>query len=104
MSEVVQGRTAGASRGRSLGPNLAKEVLAGQPAASVVAIDDETIATELQRIFATMRLRVYTNPDLVGCEVAGVVKNVIAIASGMAEGMGFGDNTRATLMRAAWRK
>ena len=45
-----------------------------------------------------MRLRVYTNPDVVGCEVAGVVKNVIAIASGMAEGMGFGDNTRATLI------
>ena len=64
----------------------------------MVAIDDEVIANELQRIFATMRLRVYTNPDMVGCEVAGVVKNVIAIASGMVEGMGFGENTRATLI------
>ena len=79
MSEVVQDELPGHPVAVLTGPNLAKEVLAGQPAASVVAIDDETIATELQRIFATMRLRVYTNPDLVGCEVAGVVKNVIAI-------------------------
>jgi glycerol-3-phosphate dehydrogenase (NAD(P)+) len=98
MSEVVQDELPGHPVAVLTGPNLAKEVLAGQPAASVVAINDEIIATELQRIFTTMRLRVYTNPDLVGCEVAGVVKNVIAIASGMAEGMGFGDNTRATLI------
>jgi glycerol-3-phosphate dehydrogenase (NAD(P)+) len=80
------------------GPNLAKEILGGQPAASVVAIDEPTIAAELQRIFSIATLRVYTNPDMIGCEVSGVVKNVIAIASGMAEGMGFGDNTRATLI------
>ncbi len=80
------------------GPNLAKEIMAGQPAASVVAIPDSTIAAELQRILTRPSLRVYTNPDVVGCEIAGVVKNVIAIASGMAEGMGFGDNTRATLI------
>ena len=63
-----------------------------------MAIDDVTIANELQRIFSRPSLRVYTNSDVVGCEVAGVVKNVIAIASGMAEGMGFGENTRATLI------
>ena len=80
------------------GPNLAKEILTGQPAASVVAIDDVTIGRELQRIFGRPSLRVYTNDDVIGCEVAGVVKNVIAIAAGMAEGMGFGDNTRATLI------
>jgi glycerol-3-phosphate dehydrogenase (NAD(P)+) len=80
------------------GPNLAKEILAGQPAASVVAVDDVTIGDELQRIFGRPSLRIYTNPDVVGCEVGGVVKNVIAIASGMAEGMGFGANTRATLI------
>lgn len=80
------------------GPNLAKEVIARQPAAAVVAIADRTIAQELQRVFAQPTLRVYTNPDVIGCEVAGVVKNVIAIAAGMAEGMGFGDNTRATLI------
>jgi glycerol-3-phosphate dehydrogenase (NAD(P)+) len=98
MSEVVNDELPGHPVAVLTGPNLAKEILAGQPAASVVAIDDEIIAAELQRIFGTMRLRVYTNPDIVGCEVAGVVKNVIAIASGMAEGMGFGDNTRATLI------
>jgi glycerol-3-phosphate dehydrogenase (NAD(P)+) len=64
----------------------------------VVAIDDDTIARELQRIFSNPRLLVYTNPDVVGCEVGGVVKNVIAIAAGMAAGMGFGDNTRATII------
>lgn len=98
MSQVVNDELPGHPVAVLTGPNLAKEILAGQPAASVVAIDDEVIANELQRIFATMRLRVYTNPDMVGCEVAGVVKNVIAIASGMVEGMGFGENTRATLI------
>lgn len=80
------------------GPNLAKEILGGQPAASVVAVDDRRVAHSLQRIFSRPHLRVYTNPDVTGCEVAGVVKNVIAIASGMAHGMGFGDNSRATLI------
>jgi glycerol-3-phosphate dehydrogenase (NAD(P)+) len=98
MSEVVVEELPGHPVAVLTGPNLAKEILSGQPAASVVAIDDDIIATELQRIFATERLRVYTNPDLVGCEVSGVVKNVIAIAAGMAEGMGFGDNTRATII------
>jgi glycerol-3-phosphate dehydrogenase (NAD(P)+) len=80
------------------GPNLAKEVLAGYPAASVVAMTDEAVAGELQRVFTTDAFRVYTNPDVIGCEVAGALKNVMAIASGMADGMGFGDNTRAALI------
>lgn len=80
------------------GPNLASEISVGQPAASVVAIDDAVIATALQELFSSPTFRVYTNPDVVGCEIAGVVKNVIAIASGMAMGMGFGDNTRASLI------
>ena len=98
MSEVTEDEMPGHPVAVLTGPNLAKEILAGQPAASVVAIDDVTIANELQRIFSRPSLRVYTNRDVVGCEVAGVVKNVIAIASGMAEGMGFGENTRATLI------
>jgi len=98
MSEVTSEAMPGHPVAVLTGPNLAKEILAGQPAASVVAVDDITIATELQRIFSRPSLRVYTNDDVVGCEVAGVVKNVIAIAAGMAEGMGFGDNTRATLI------
>jgi glycerol-3-phosphate dehydrogenase (NAD(P)+) len=98
MSEVTADEVPGHPVAVLTGPNLAKEILAGQPAASVVAIDDETIASELQRLFSVPTLRVYTNPDLVGCEVAGVVKNVIAIGAGMIEGMGFGENTRATLI------
>jgi glycerol-3-phosphate dehydrogenase (NAD(P)+) len=98
MTEVAADVMPGRPVGVMTGPNLAKEILAGQPAASVVAIPDATIAAELQRILTQPSLRVYTNPDVVGCEVAGVVKNVIAIAAGMAEGMEFGDNTRATLI------
>lgn len=98
MTEVLADEMPGHPIGVMTGPNLAKEIMAGQPAASVVAIPDSTIAAELQRILTQPSLRVYTNPDVVGCEVAGTVKNVIAIAAGMAEGMGFGDNTRATLI------
>lgn len=98
MSEVTADEIPGHPIAVLTGPNLAKEILGGQPAASVVAVDDATIGAELQRIFSRPSLRVYTNPDVVGCEVAGVVKNVIAIAAGMAEGMGFGDNTRATII------
>ena len=98
MSEVTADEMPGHPVAVLTGPNLAKEILSGQPAASVVSIDDETIARELQRIFSRPSLRIYTNPDVVGCEVGGVVKNIIAIAAGMAEGMGFGDNTRATLI------
>ena len=98
MSEVTSDVMPGHPVAVLTGPNLAKEILAGQPAASVVAINDDTIGGELQRIFSRPSLRVYTNADVIGCEVAGVVKNVIAIAAGMAEGMGFGDNTRATLI------
>jgi len=98
MSEVTAEEMPGHPVAVLAGPNLAKEILAGQPAASVVAIDDETIAHELQRIFTRPSLLIYTNPDVVGCEVSGVVKNIIAIAAGMAEGMGFGENSRATII------
>jgi glycerol-3-phosphate dehydrogenase (NAD(P)+) len=98
MSEVTRDEMPGHPVAVLTGPNLAKEILSGQPAASVVAIDDHDIAAELQRIFGRPTFRVYTNGDVVGCEVGGVVKNVIAIAAGMAEGMGFGDNTRATII------
>jgi len=98
MSQVVQDELPGHPVAVMTGPNLAREIMAGQPAASVVAVNDDIIGKELQRIFGTSRLRIYTNTDVIGCELAGVVKNVIAIASGMVEGMGFGDNTRATVI------
>jgi len=80
------------------GPNLAKEILAGDAAASVVATYDPVVADHLQRIFNTRLFRVYTNPDVVGCELGGAFKNVIAIAAGMADGLGAGDNTKATVI------
>lgn len=85
------------------GPNLVGEVVAGQPTASVVAASrggdaDGALAAELQRQFSTDSFRLYTNADLTGCELAGSLKNVIAIAAGMADGMGFGDNSRAALI------
>jgi glycerol-3-phosphate dehydrogenase (NAD(P)+) len=80
------------------GPNLAREIAEGQPAGAVLAFDDEVVAASLQDVFAAPHLRVYTNTDVVGCEIAGVVKNVIAIAAGMVEGLGFGDNTKATVI------
>jgi glycerol-3-phosphate dehydrogenase (NAD(P)+) len=101
MSEVVAQCWCGHAVGVLTGPNLAREVLAGQPSAAVIAMDDAEIARQLQELFSTERLRVYTNPDVVGCEIAGVVKNVMAIACGMATGLGFGDNTRAALITRA---
>jgi glycerol-3-phosphate dehydrogenase (NAD(P)+) len=80
------------------GPNLAKEVAAGQPTASVVAVRDDAVAEELQQVFFTPTLRVYTNPDVVGCEMAGALKNVLAIGAGIADGLGYGDNTKAALI------
>ncbi|MEP6626054.1 MAG: NAD(P)H-dependent glycerol-3-phosphate dehydrogenase, partial [Acidimicrobiia bacterium] len=80
------------------GPNLAREVAEGQPTASVVAIPDAETATELQGLFMTATFRVYTNPDVTGCEIAGALKNVVALAAGIAHGLGYGDNTKAALI------
>ena len=100
MSEVVC-EVAGVPRSRVAvvsGPNLAREIAAGQPAATVVACSDLDVATMLQNACLTGYFRPYTNVDVVGCELGGAVKNVIALATGMAEGMGFGDNTKASLI------
>jgi glycerol-3-phosphate dehydrogenase (NAD(P)+) len=98
MTEVVAEVLPGHVTGVLTGPNLAKEIMAGRPAASVIAMTDEAVADELQRVFNTPAFRVYTNPDVVGCEVAGALKNVMAIAAGISDGMGLGDNTKAALM------
>ena len=80
------------------GPNLAREVIAGQPTATVIAVADEWEAERLQKVFMGPTFRVYTNPDVVGCEAAGALKNVMAVAAGMAHGLGYGDNSMATLV------
>lgn len=98
MSQLVEELLPGHPVGVLTGPNLAKEILAGHAAASVIAMDDDNVAKALQRIFQVQLFRVYTNEDVVGCEMGGVLKNVIAIASGMADGLGAGDNTRAAVI------
>ena len=100
MSEVIAAVT-GAHADRVAvvsGPNLAREIAERQPAAGVVACIDEDAAGQLQQACHAPYFRPYTNPDVVGCELGGAVKNVIALAVGMAEGMGLGDNTRATII------
>jgi len=98
MTQVAAEIATGHPTGVLTGPNLAKEILAGHAAAAVLAMADEHISERLQDIFATDLFRVYTNVDVVGCEVAGAFKNVIALASGMADGLGTGDNTRAAVI------
>ena len=100
MTEVVAELT-GLPDGRIAvvsGPNLAREVAVEQPAASVVACADHDRAVWLQQLCQTAYFRPYSNVDVIGCELGGAVKNVIALACGMAVGMGFGDNTKASLV------
>jgi glycerol-3-phosphate dehydrogenase (NAD(P)+) len=100
MSEVI-GQVTGAGPERIgviSGPNLAREIAARQYSASVVACADEQAADRLQKACHTGYFRPYTNPDVIGCELGGAVKNIIALAVGIAVGMGLGDNTRAMLI------
>ncbi len=83
------------------GPNLAREVVEGQPTAAVVAMTDDETAKKIQTLFMSPTFRVYTNDDVVGCELGGALKNVMAIAAGMSDGLGFGNNTRAALITRA---
>jgi len=104
MTEVVSDvlRNHNHSRiGVLTGPNLAREIMAGQPAATVIAMTGHDAAVGLQSVFMGSLFRVYTNPDVVGAESAGALKNVMAIAAGMAEGLGFGLNTVSMLMTRA---
>jgi len=98
MTEIIREVLPGHPVGVLTGPNLAREIIAGQAAASVMAMEDEIIVRALQELFHSGLFRVYTNTDLVGCELGGVLKNVIAIAVGMGDGQGAGDNTRSALI------
>ncbi len=95
MTEIIDQVLPGHPAGVLTGPNLAREIMAGYAAASVIAMEDEVIVRELQKLFSCGLFRVYTNHDVVGCEAGGVLKNIIAIAAGMGDGLGAGDNTRA---------
>ena len=98
MTEIIQELLPGHPSGVLTGPNLAGEIMRGQAAASVVAMDDASLAPRVQQVFASGLYRVYTNPDVIGCEIGGALKNVIAIAAGMGDGVGVGDNTKAAVI------
>ncbi len=98
MTQIIEEVLPGHPVGVLTGPNLAREIMAGQAAASVIAMEDEIIVRELQSLFRSGLFRVYTNTDVVGCELGGVLKNIIAIAVGMGDGQGAGDNTRSALI------
>jgi glycerol-3-phosphate dehydrogenase (NAD(P)+) len=98
MTEIIREELPEHPAGVLSGPNLAREILGGQAAASVLAMDDPAIMGQLQPLFSSGLFRVYTNDDIAGCELGGVLKNVIAIACGMGDGMGAGDNTRAAMI------
>ena len=94
LSTLVEGRPVAVLSG----PNFAEEIAAGLPAAAVVASEDADLAAWLQAEIASGAFRVYLNPDLVGVELCGAAKNVIALAAGAVDGLGLGDNAKATLM------
>ena len=100
MSEVIAEVTgAGPERIAVVsGPNLSAEIARREPAASVVACADEDVARRIQGMVHTAAFRPYTSVDLVGCELGGAYKNVVALSVGMAVGLGFGDNTTASLI------
>jgi len=98
MSEVIAHELPGRRIAALSGPNLAREIAAGKPAGSVVASADPELAAELASVLSSERFRVYTNRDLVGVELCGALKNVIALAAGMVDGLGFGDSGKAGII------
>jgi glycerol-3-phosphate dehydrogenase (NAD(P)+) len=100
MSEVLAEQIP-AARGRIAalsGPNLALEIAQGLPASSVVAAADDSVSQRVLRLLASRTFRLYTNRDVIGVELCGALKNIIAIAAGAADGLGFGDNGKASLI------
>jgi glycerol-3-phosphate dehydrogenase (NAD(P)+) len=101
MSEVLEQVLGGALASRCAylsGPSFAREVAAELPTAVAIAADDGEVARTAQELFHTDYFRVYTNPDVVGTELGGALKNVIALAAGVSDGLGFGHNARAALI------
>jgi glycerol-3-phosphate dehydrogenase (NAD(P)+) len=98
MTQIIEELLPGHPAAALTGPNLAREIMAGQAAASVIATEDLGVAAALQAVLRHKLFRVYRNHDVVGCEIGGALKNVIAIAAGIGEGLGVGDNTRSAVM------
>jgi glycerol-3-phosphate dehydrogenase (NAD(P)+) len=104
MTEIIAEVAPACISGVLTGPNLAREIIAGQAAASVLALEQNEAALALQSVLNGGLFRVYTNDDVIGCELGGVLKNIIAIAVGMGDGLGAGDNTRAALITRGWQR
>lgn len=98
MSEVAQEIMPGSPVCILSGPNFAREIASGQPAATTLACADETLARKIQESIGSPYFRPYITDDLTGVQIAGALKNVIAIACGLAQGLGFGESTRASLV------
>ncbi|MET0147298.1 MAG: NAD(P)H-dependent glycerol-3-phosphate dehydrogenase [Ilumatobacteraceae bacterium] len=98
MTEVIRSEVPGHPVAALTGPNIAREIMAGQAAASVIATEDLSVAAAIQTVLTRGLFRIYTNHDVIGCELGGALKNVVAIACGIAQGLGVGDNTRAMVM------
>jgi glycerol-3-phosphate dehydrogenase (NAD(P)+) len=98
MTQVIAAEVPGHPVAALTGPNIAREIMAGQAAASVIATEDLSVARAIQRALTRGLFRIYTNHDVIGCELGGALKNVVAIACGIAQGLGVGDNTRAMVM------
>lgn len=98
MSGILRETAPRASIAALSGPNLALEVARGMPTATVVASENESVAQTVQALFHRPAFRVYTSSDVLGVELGGALKNVIAIAAGTADGLGFGDNSKAALI------
>ena len=98
MTEVIREELPGHTPGVLTGPNLAREIMSGFAAASVLAMEDDAMIQRIQALFHSGLFRVYRNSDVVGCELGGALKNVIAIAAGMGDGLGAGDNTRSAVI------
>jgi glycerol-3-phosphate dehydrogenase (NAD(P)+) len=101
MTQVLKSCVPQAPRAALSGPTFAIEVAKGFPAAIVAASDSAAVAEQVQTLFHRPEFRVYTSPDLVGVELGGALKNVIAIAAGVGDGVGFGDNSKAALVTRA---
>lgn len=98
MTEVIGDVLPGHPAAALTGPNIAREIMSGGAAAAVIATPDLAVASALQQVLGRGLFRIYTNHDVVGCEIGGALKNVVAIACGIAQGLSVGDNTRAAVM------
>ncbi len=98
MTEVIRQVLPGHPVAALTGPNIAREVISGKAAAAVIASEDLDVANAIQSVFTRGVFRVYLNEDVIGCEMAGALKNMIAIAAGIGQGLGVGDNTRAAII------